>query len=103
MGNFWWRRPKSYTISTGLDNAKTYIIKTLSSVDVDITGSSHLVTIQVSGGSGGSTVTNYEADGNKTVLNTFTGCVPTGNKITVRVEKRTAGQAVINAIEMEWT
>lgn len=88
---------------TGLDNAKTYIIKTLSSVDVDITGSSHLVTIQVSGASGGSTVTNYEADGNKTVLNTFTGCVPTGGEITIRVEKRTAGQAVINAIEFEWS
>jgi len=89
---------------TGLDNTKTYTISTLSSVDVDIVGSSHLVTIEVSGGSGGSTVTNYEADGNKNVLNTFTGCVPTaGGEITIRVEKRTAGQAVINAIEFEWT
>ena len=92
---------RSFTL-TGLDNSKTYTIRTLSSVDVDITGSSHLVTIQVSGASGGSTVTDYEADGNKTVLNTFTGCVPTGNTITIRVEKRTAGQAVINAIEFEW-
>jgi len=49
-------------------------------------------------------VTNYEADGNKTVLNTFTGCIPTaGGVITVRVEKRTAGQAVVNAIEFEWS
>lgn len=38
------------------------------------------------------------------LLNTFTGCVPTGGGvITVRVEKRTAGQAVVNAIEFEWS
>jgi hypothetical protein len=33
----------------------------------------------------------------------FGGCVPTGGEITIRVEKRTAGQAVINAIEFEWS
>ena len=102
-----WANPGSSGTSrsfkfTGLDNSKTYTFKILSSVDVDITGSSHLVTVQVSGASGGSTVTDYEAYGNKTVWNTFTGCVPTGGEITIRVEKRTAGQAVVNAIEFEW-
>jgi len=88
---------------TGLDNAKTYTIRILGSAADYLAGSSQLVTVQVSGASGGGTLSNQETDSNISNKMIFPGCVPTGGEITIRVERTATGVAFVNVLDFEWT
>lgn len=55
------------------------------------------------GTSGGGALSNQEIEANISNIMEFAGCVPTGGEITIRVEKTATGQAVVNAIEFEWS
>lgn len=106
LGN--WSNPGSSGTSrsfklTGLDNAKTYTIRILGSAADYLSGTSHLVTVQVSGASGGGTLSNQQIDSNISNVMTFPGCVPTGGEITIRVEKTATGQAYVNVLDFEWS
>jgi hypothetical protein len=106
LGN--WSNPGSAGTSrsfklTGLDNAKTYTIRILGSAADYLSGTSHLVTVQVSGASGGGTLSNQEIEANISNVMTFPGCVPTGGEITIRVEKTATGQAYVNVLDFEWS
>lgn len=85
---------------TGLAANTVYGIKILCSVDTGIAGSSHLVTLNVAGSSGGGTVSNIEARGNVNTTQNFTVTSTAGGVITITVTKTATGAAVINIVEI---
>jgi len=107
IGN--WSNPGSAGTSrsfkfTGLDPAKSYIFRILGSAADYLSGTSHLVTIQISGASGGETKSNQQIEANISTIMEFAAVTPTaGGEVTVRVEKTATGQAYINVIEFEWS
>lgn len=98
-----WTNPSAGSRSfkiTGLDNAKTYTLKIMCSVD----GSQGAATVDVSisGASGGGTFTNFnQSDNVNNIIGGSTGvtCVPTGGAITITVTKNT-GRACISGFDL---
>lgn len=106
IGN--WSNPGSSGTSrvftlTGLNNSIAYDISILGSAADYLSGSSHLVTVQVSGSSGGGTLSNQEIEANISNKMVFNDVVPSSGVITITVTKTATGQAYINVLEMSWT
>lgn len=103
-----WSNPGSAGTSrvftlTGLDPGTEYSLKILGSAADFLSGSSHLVTVQVSGGSGGGTLSNQEIEANTSTTMDFTVTPTGGGVVTITVTKTSTGQAYINVIDLEWT
>jgi hypothetical protein len=105
IGN--WSNPGSagtsrvFTI-TGLDNSKAYTISLLGSAASFLSGSSHLVTVQVSGASGGGTLSNQETEANINNKMVFDPVMPSSGVITITVTKTATGQAYVNVLEIDY-
>lgn len=91
---------RSFTI-TGLD-AVPYTIKILGSAADYLPGSSQLVTVQVSGASGGGTLSDQETDSNTDNVMEFPAVTPDSGVITITVTKTATGVAYINVIDITW-
>lgn len=91
---------RSFTI-TGLD-AVPYTIKILGSAASYLSGSSQLVTVQVSGSSGGGTLSDQETDSNTENVMEFPAVTPNSGVITITVTKTATGVAYINVLDITW-
>lgn len=99
-----WENPGSNGTSrsfkfTGLDNAKPYTFKIVSSLDTFFNCS---IDVTVSGASGGGTAINdYNGNSNVNTVFTFDPVYPTSGEVTITVLKN-SGQAAINVIEINY-
>lgn len=88
---------------TGMDSGTTYSIKFLGSAADYLPGTTQLIDITVSGGSGGGTITNQEIDSNISNTIDFT-VVPTGGgEVTVSLANNATGVNYLNIVEISWS